>query len=276
VRRCRTSSYCASAAYAQKRIPWLPTLSASALSTPRVWSDRRNPDLGGWPRRGVRWQDRSRSPDRVPGCLHDRSPPTAPGHARRRTTSLGPAYAAGNWLFVWENGQRPHPDTVTGTFNRLVDTASSRRIRLHDVRHTHSTLSTPASNPRSSVIEWSLQPSRHVPDLRPSLHRTGPRRRGTHRSPDRGGRQRFGGHHPRGRLTGCYYRSYYENRENGPREGIPRAVSPGSGGGIRTRDLWVMSGHAAVSHSPTHTADVPCDQRPGAATVSALPLSPAA
>lgn len=55
--------------------------------------------------------------------------------------AFGPAYAAGGWLFVWENGKRPHPDTVTGTFNRLVDAASSRRIRPHDVRHTYLTLS---------------------------------------------------------------------------------------------------------------------------------------
>jgi integrase len=63
--------------------------------------------------------------------------------------AFGPAYAAGDWRFVWENGQRPHPDTVTGMFNRLVDAAGSRRIRLHDVRPTCSTLSlTPASNSR--------------------------------------------------------------------------------------------------------------------------------
>src|SRR3954453_23404545 len=28
---------------------------------------------------------------------------------------------------------------------------------------------------------------------------------------------------------------------NGPRDDLPRAVSPGSGGRIRTYDLWVMS-----------------------------------
>jgi len=47
---------------------------------------------------------------------------------------------------------------------------------------------------------------------------------------------------------------------------------PSSEGRIRTCGLWVMSGHAAVSHSPTHTADVPGDQPPGDAAVSALPL----
>jgi integrase len=55
--------------------------------------------------------------------------------------AFGPAYAAGGWLYVWENGQRPHPDTVTNTFNRLVDAAGAQRIRLHDIRHTYSTLS---------------------------------------------------------------------------------------------------------------------------------------
>jgi hypothetical protein len=34
--------------------------------------------------------------------------------------ALGPAYPAAGWLFVWENGQRPRPDTVTGTFNGTV------------------------------------------------------------------------------------------------------------------------------------------------------------
>jgi integrase len=55
--------------------------------------------------------------------------------------AFGPAYPAGGWLFVWHNGQRPHPDTVTDRFNQLVDAAGVRRVRLHDVRHTYSTLS---------------------------------------------------------------------------------------------------------------------------------------
>ncbi len=43
--------------------------------------------------------------------------------------AFGAAYAGG-WLFVWEDGQRPHPDSVTDRFNRLVDRAGARRIRL--------------------------------------------------------------------------------------------------------------------------------------------------
>ena len=53
--------------------------------------------------------------------------------------AFGPAYPPDGWLFVWPNGQRPHPDTVTDKFNHLVDVAGARRIRLHDVRHTYST-----------------------------------------------------------------------------------------------------------------------------------------
>lgn len=55
--------------------------------------------------------------------------------------AFGTAYPESGWLFVWEDGSRPHPDTVTDRFNRLVDAAGARRIRLHDVRHTYSTLS---------------------------------------------------------------------------------------------------------------------------------------
>ncbi|MEN3264321.1 MAG: hypothetical protein V7646_1215 [Pseudonocardia sp.] len=55
--------------------------------------------------------------------------------------AFGTACAAGGWLFVWLDGRRPHPDSVTDRFNRLVDRAGARRIRLHDVRHTYSTLS---------------------------------------------------------------------------------------------------------------------------------------
>ena len=44
-------------------------------------------------------------------------------------------------LLRYEDGRRLHADTVTRRFNRLVDLAGLRRIRLHDVRHTYATLS---------------------------------------------------------------------------------------------------------------------------------------
>jgi integrase len=55
-------------------------------------------------------------------------------------TAFGRSYRDDGWLFVWPDGSRPHPDSVTDRFNKLVDRASVRRIRLHDIRHTYATL----------------------------------------------------------------------------------------------------------------------------------------
>ncbi|MGI8815344.1 MAG: tyrosine-type recombinase/integrase [Pseudonocardia sp.] len=54
--------------------------------------------------------------------------------------AFGAAYKDDGWLFVWPDGTRPHPDSVTDRFNRLVDAAGARRIRLHDIRHTWVTI----------------------------------------------------------------------------------------------------------------------------------------
>lgn len=55
--------------------------------------------------------------------------------------AFGSAYPAHGKLMCWPDGTPLHPDTVTRTFNRLVDRANVPRIRLHDVRHTYATLS---------------------------------------------------------------------------------------------------------------------------------------
>ena len=44
-------------------------------------------------------------------------------------------------LMRYPDGRALHADTITRRFNRLVDLAGVRRIRLHDVRHTYATLS---------------------------------------------------------------------------------------------------------------------------------------
>lgn len=54
--------------------------------------------------------------------------------------SFGDTYPDHGHLMCWEDGRRLHPDTITRQFNRLVDLAGVRRIRLHDVRHTYATL----------------------------------------------------------------------------------------------------------------------------------------
>lgn len=54
--------------------------------------------------------------------------------------AFGSAYPAHGKLMVFEDGRCLHPDTITSRFNRLVDRAGVRRIRLHDIRHTYATL----------------------------------------------------------------------------------------------------------------------------------------
>lgn len=54
--------------------------------------------------------------------------------------AFGASCPEAGWLFFWENGRRPHPDSVTDRFNHLVNRAGARRIRLHDVRHTYAML----------------------------------------------------------------------------------------------------------------------------------------
>jgi integrase len=54
--------------------------------------------------------------------------------------AFGASYPDHGKLMCFEDGRRLHPDTVTARFNRLVDQAAVRRIRLRDVRHTYATL----------------------------------------------------------------------------------------------------------------------------------------
>ena len=54
---------------------------------------------------------------------------------------FGPFYPDHGKLMCYPDGRRLHPDTITRRFNRLVDDAKVRRIKLHDVRHTYATLS---------------------------------------------------------------------------------------------------------------------------------------
>ena len=58
----------------------------------------------------------------------------------KERSTFGASYPDHGKLMVFEDGRRLHPDTITSRFNRLVDLAGVRRIRLHDVRHTYATL----------------------------------------------------------------------------------------------------------------------------------------
>ena len=54
--------------------------------------------------------------------------------------AFGPDYPSHGLVMVNEAGRPLHPDSITARFNRLVDQAGVKRIRLHDVRHTYATL----------------------------------------------------------------------------------------------------------------------------------------
>lgn len=58
----------------------------------------------------------------------------------REREALGDSYPEHDYLMTGPEGRPLHPDTITARFNRLVDRAGVPRIRLHDVRHTYSTL----------------------------------------------------------------------------------------------------------------------------------------
>jgi integrase len=55
--------------------------------------------------------------------------------------AFGDGYHNAGWLVCHPDGRPVHPDTMTSRFNRLVDRAGVKRIRLHDVRHTYATTS---------------------------------------------------------------------------------------------------------------------------------------
>jgi integrase len=55
--------------------------------------------------------------------------------------AFGTSYHDSGLLVCHPDGRPVHPDTITDRFNRLVDRAGVKRIRLHDVRHTYATTS---------------------------------------------------------------------------------------------------------------------------------------
>jgi integrase len=55
--------------------------------------------------------------------------------------AFGDSYHDSGLLVCHPDGRPVHPDTITDRFNKLVDRAGVKRIRLHDVRHTYATTS---------------------------------------------------------------------------------------------------------------------------------------
>jgi len=67
---------------------------------------------------------------------------------------FGPDYCDHGLLFCWENGNPPHPDTITRRFHRLGEKAGLPRINLHDVRHSYATAG------RDAKIDWKALSTR--------------------------------------------------------------------------------------------------------------------
>ncbi|HET9079406.1 MAG TPA: site-specific integrase [Trebonia sp.] len=61
---------------------------------------------------------------------------------------FGPDCHDDGWLFCWEDGTPPHPDTITCRFKRLAKQADLPEIDLHDVRHSYATAG------RNAKIDW--------------------------------------------------------------------------------------------------------------------------
>ena len=52
---------------------------------------------------------------------------------------FGSDYHPGNYVFTFEDGRPPHPDTIRQRFDRLAAAAGLSRITFHDLRHSYAT-----------------------------------------------------------------------------------------------------------------------------------------
>jgi integrase len=65
----------------------------------------------------------------------------------------GPEYQDADLVVARENGEPIHPHAFSQAFERLVKRAGLRRIRLHDLRHTHATIAAKAGVPVKVISE---------------------------------------------------------------------------------------------------------------------------
>ena len=72
---------------------------------------------------------------------------------RREREEWGDDYVGRDLVVAKEDGEALHPDSFSQTFERLVRRAGLRRIRLHDLRHTHATLAVKAGVPVKVISE---------------------------------------------------------------------------------------------------------------------------
>ena len=57
----------------------------------------------------------------------------------RERDVFGSDYHPGNYVFTFEDGRPPHPDSIRQRFDRLAAAAGPSRITFHDLRHSYAT-----------------------------------------------------------------------------------------------------------------------------------------
>ena len=57
----------------------------------------------------------------------------------REREFFGNDYHPGDYVFTFEDGRPPHPDTIRQRFDRLAAAAGLSRITFHDLRHSYAT-----------------------------------------------------------------------------------------------------------------------------------------
>jgi integrase len=72
---------------------------------------------------------------------------------RREREQWNGAFRDNNLVVAKENGEPIHPQSFSQAFDRLLKSAGLRRIRLHDLRHTHATIAVRAGVPVKVISE---------------------------------------------------------------------------------------------------------------------------
>ena len=143
--------------------------------------------------------------------------------------AFGASYPDHGKLMCFEDGRRLHPDTVTARFNRLVDQAGVRRIRLHDVRHTYATLARDLGV-NSKIVSDRLGHANESVTQQIYTHPSTGQDRPAAEMIAGLIAEALGADEAESRPPG--HKAGHTGNENGPPDEFRRAVLPGSGGRI--------------------------------------------
>ena len=91
--------------------------------------------------RGTRPAAKPRTPTRRYRSIGPQSPRCARWRERQdgEREFFGADYHPGDYVFTFEDGRPPHPDTIRQRFDRLAAAAGLSRITFHDLRHSYAT-----------------------------------------------------------------------------------------------------------------------------------------